>query len=175
MALSGCRGEFRFAPEHHPALHRGQCARIWCRDTPIGWLGSLHPRLTRRLELPTAPCLFELDLAPLAAGCLPHSEELSKFPGIRRDVAVVVEETVSAEQLRRCVADAAGEVLHQLTVFDLYEGPEIDANQKSVAMGLTLQHLSRTLTDQEVDAIIECVIKKLHDEVGATLRGGAWR
>jgi phenylalanyl-tRNA synthetase beta chain len=129
----------------------------------------------RKLDLPAGTYVFELDLKPLRAGCLPQFREISKFPSIRRDLAVVVDSQVSADQIRRCVGGAAGEVLRDLRLFDLYQGSEVGAGKKSLALGLTLQHLSRTLTDQEVDAIINSVIKNLHEQVGAKLRGEAWR
>jgi phenylalanyl-tRNA synthetase beta chain len=175
LALSGCACDFRFSPEPHPALHPGQSARVWRGETAVGWVGALHPQLVRRTELAGTPYVFELDLAPFERGCLPRFRELSKFPGIRRDLAFIVDRQVSADRLRRSIVRAAGEVLRELVLFDLYQGSEMGDDKKSVALGLTLQDLSRTLTDQEVDAIMDSVIKNLHDEVGAKLRGEAWR
>jgi phenylalanyl-tRNA synthetase beta chain len=101
---------------------------------------------------------------------LPRFQETSKYPAIRRDLAVIVDDAVSSGTLRRGIIDAAGELLADLQLFDLYRGKGIDSGKKSLALGLTLQDSSRTLTDRDVDLVMERVLTRLRDDFGATLR-----
>jgi phenylalanyl-tRNA synthetase beta chain len=114
--------------------------------------------------------VFELDLEALEVGELPAFRPLSRFPAIRRDIAVLVGREISADALLGCVQAAAGELLQGLLLFDVYAGKGIDQGRKSVAMGLTLQDPSRTLKDVDVDAIVASVVQRLASEFGATLR-----
>src|SRR5690606_11358789 len=95
---------------------------------------------------------------------------LSKFPSIRRDIAVVVEESVPAAAVEACVREAAGALLRELIVFDVYRGKGVREGCKSLAMGLILQDSSRTLVDQDVDALMQQVVGRLNLDLGAALR-----
>ena len=154
----------------HPALHPGQSARIVVNERPVGWLGALHPNVAKALDLPGRTLVFELDLSVFRQGSVPKFSELSKFPAIRRDLAVVVERDLPAARLEAVVREAAPETLQEFRIFDVYTGEGIDSRSKSVALGLTLQAHSRTLTDAEVDAAMENVVAALKTELGATLR-----
>lgn len=162
--------QFRFVAENHPALHPGQCARIYFGDEPAGWLGALHPALEKAFDLRGNCYLFEIKADMLYEKTVAKFAEISKFPAIRRDLAVLVEERVTADQVLNCIKNAAPESLKNLKLFDLYAGERIDSGRKSLALGLTLQAQSRTLTDEEVDAVIEQVVNSLVRELGATLR-----
>ncbi len=165
------RGEqFRFVPESHPALHPGQCARIYLGEEPAGWLGALHPALEKAFDLRGHCYLFEIKADMLYEKTVAKFAEISKFPAIRRDIAVVVDKEVTADQVLNCVKNTSPEGMQNLKLFDLYEGERIDSGRKSLALGLTLQAQSRTLTDEEVDAAIERIVKSLVRELGATLR-----
>ena len=170
LALSRHVEQFRFVPEAHPALHPGQSARIYRGEEAVGWLGTLHPTLERELDLRGNCYLFEIKAAALCDKTVAKFVEISRFPAIRRDLAVVVEEGVSADAVLQCVRHSAPETLINLKLFDLYAGEHIDSGRKSLALGLTLQAQSRTLTDEEVDAAIEQVVTTLGSELGATLR-----
>jgi len=161
---------FRFRADEHPALHPGQSARIVAGDRPCGWLGVLHPRLQRELELAAAPVLFELDLGAVSEAPLPQAEPVSRYPSIRRDLAVIVDETVAAEAILASVREAAPAELQDVVVFDVYRGKGVDSGRKSIALGLILQGLSRTLTDDEVEAATARVLDHLRSIHGATLR-----
>jgi phenylalanyl-tRNA synthetase beta chain len=161
---------FRFEKARHPALHPGQSARILRGDEPIGWLGMLHPRLERSLDTGGHVYLFELGLRALDDGRLPAFEPLSRFPSIRRDLAVVVDEAVTAEAIRSVVVGAAPEVLTELRIFDVYQGDRIESGRKSLALGLILQDSCRTLKDVEVDGVIDSVVGRLQQKLDATLR-----
>jgi phenylalanyl-tRNA synthetase beta chain len=114
--------------------------------------------------------LFELALDGLQAGVLPRFAPLSRFPAIRRDVAVVVDEAVPAEAVRAAIGQAAGDMLNNLELFDVYRGEGIDAGRKSLALSLTLQAPDRTLQDAEVEAVVKRVLETLEREYKATLR-----
>lgn len=161
---------FDFVAERHPALHPGQSARILADGTPAGWLGVLHPRLQRGLELGRRAILFELEVAPLLTAELPAFSPVSRYPSIRRDLALVVDEEVPAGELLAGVREAAGEDLQDVFIFDVYRGKNVDSGRKSVALGLILQGLSRTLTDAEIEAATRTVLDLLHQRHGATLR-----
>ncbi len=170
LGLTRKADQFRFVAENHPALHPGQCARIYFGEEPAGWLGALHPSLEKAFDLRGNCYLFEIKADMLYEKSIAKFAEISKFPAIRRDLAVLVEEGVSADQVFGCIKNSAPESLVNLKLFDLYAGERIDSGRKSLALGLTLQARSRTLTDEEVDAAIEQVVNSLVRELGATLR-----
>ena len=170
LRATGAVDEFRFVPGQHPALHPGQTASIRRGETHAGWIGRLHPDVERRLDLTYSAIVFELELATAMAASVPHFHEVSRFPAVRRDLAIVVEEAVPVQKLLDCVQDAAGTVLRDATVFDIYRGSGIETGRKSVAIGLNLQDVSRTLTDEETDAIVARVVSGLERECSATIR-----
>jgi phenylalanyl-tRNA synthetase beta chain len=170
LALTGRGGDFEFVATAHPALHPGQSACIELDGRAIGWIGLLHPELERRLDLAGNSYLFEIDLDRLGLGRLPAFEPLSKFPAIRRDIALVVDRGVSYAQVRQRVLAAAPEILKDIGLFDVYTGQNIEPGVKSLALGLILQASSHTLTDQEVDAAVQQVITTLERDLGAQLR-----
>ena len=170
LALTKRSAEFRFVAESHPALHPGQCARIYFEERPVGWLGAIHPTLERELDLHGQTYVFEIEASALCARNVAKFTEISKFPAIRRDLAVVVTHDVNASEVLDCIRSVAPESLLNLKLFDVYQGEHIDSGRKSLALGLTLQAQSRTLTDEEVDAAIETVVTTLSTKLGATLR-----
>jgi phenylalanyl-tRNA synthetase beta chain len=170
LRATGASGSFSFAPDTHPALHPGQCARILRDGQPVGWLGRLHPEVERRLELTYSALVFELETESGLEARVPRFAEISRFPSVRRDLAVVVAEAVAAQAILDTVRRSAGELLRGLVVFDVYRGRGIDAGFKSVAIGLNLQDISRTLTDDQTDAIVAQVVGDLEREHGATIR-----
>jgi len=159
-----------FVPAEHPALHPGQSARILRGAEPIGWLGLLHPELQRRLDFPADLVLFELHLQPLAEGRLPVFQPLSKFPSIRRDLALLVDRQVSSAQVVACIRAGGQEILQDISLFDVYTGDKIDSSRRSLALALILRDSSHTLTDAEIDVAVADILRNLSDGVGATLR-----
>ncbi|HCB43514.1 MAG TPA: phenylalanine--tRNA ligase subunit beta [Pseudomonas sp.] len=170
LAQSAAGVTFRFEPVEHPALHPGQSARILNGDEQVGLMGALHPQLVADLDLNGPVFVFELALAKICQGQLPRFEELSRYPEVRRDIALVVDRTVLAEDLLSCIRAEAGAHLKNLRLFDVYEGKGIDPHRKSMAIGLTLQDSSRTLTDDEVNAVMDRVLQSLEQGFNATLR-----
>jgi phenylalanyl-tRNA synthetase beta chain len=163
-------GDFSVAAAAHPALHPGQSARILRAGREAGWIGALHPRLVRALDLDRAPLLWELDEHVSFTSDLPGFKEISRFPSIRRDIAVVVEAAVPVQDLLRTIRAAGGRLLTESKVFDIYSGNRIDSGRKSVAFGLILQDYSRTLTDDEADRVVADVVARLEAEFGARIR-----
>jgi phenylalanyl-tRNA synthetase beta chain len=169
--LEALLGDLGFEPEGHPALHPGQTARITAQGEPVGWLGTLHPRLVRALDLPEAPVLLELETRVLAVARLPKPAAPSEFPASRRDLALVLREQVPAGELLSHVRAAGGKLLKETGVFDVYRGAGLPNGFKSVALSLIFQDNSRTLTDEEVEAAVEAVTQRLQARLGATIRG----
>ncbi len=172
QALFGARaGRLRFEPVVHPALHPGQCAVAVLGMRRAGVLGRLHPELARVHKLAPAAVLFELDLEVLLGGEVPAFQAFSRHPVVRRDLAVVVAEQVSAAAVLNCVGQAGGDMLQNLELFDVYRGEGIDSGQKSLALSLTFQEASRTLDEAEVEASLTTILDSLTTHLGATLRG----
>jgi phenylalanyl-tRNA synthetase beta chain len=170
LRATGASGEFRFVAAGHPALHPGQTARILRDGNPVGWLGRLHPELERQLGLTYSAIVFEIETESGLAARVPQHREMSRFPAVRRDIAVIVDEGVSVQALLDCVRASAGELLTDLTVFDIYRGAGIMPGRKSIAIGLNLQDISRTLTDVDADAVVARVVTDLEREHKATIR-----
>ncbi len=170
LRTTGAAQEFSFAAATHPALHPGQTARILRGDRHVGWIGRLHPEVERQIDLTYSGVVFELELDSALVASVPHYREVSRFPMVRRDLAVVVDETVPVRGLLDCIAAAAGTAMREATVFDIYRGTGIETGRKSVAIGLNLQDVSRTLTDDESDAIVARVVGDLEREYSATIR-----
>ncbi len=170
LAAAGAGDSFSFVPGEHPALHPGQAARIEREGRLVGYVGAMHPELARTLDLDQPVYLFELSLADIIEGRLPAFRELSRFPEVRRDLALVVDRDVPAATLLAAIRDAAGEWLTDLRLFDVYHGKGIDPHRKSLAVGLTWQHPSRTLNDDEVSAATQKILASLEQGFNATLR-----
>ncbi len=170
LALTAKADQFEFIASQHPALHPGQAADIKLNGNVVGYLGALHPQLQQKLDLSQAVYLFEIEQSALAEAKLPVFRPLSRFPEVRRDLAVLVDQELAVSDLTAKVKEVAGELLINLKVFDVYVGKGIDSHRKSVALGLTFQHLSRTLTDDEITATYDKVVASLKDCFNAELR-----
>jgi phenylalanyl-tRNA synthetase beta chain len=170
LALAGNGVEIAFEAAEHPALQPGQSAHILRDGSVIGVLGRLHPGVAKAFDLKRAAYVFELDALAAMRSAAPEAESVSKFPAIRRDIAVVVDAGISADDLVRVAQEAAPELVQSVRIFDVYTGAGIEAGRKSVALGLILQETSRTLTDDDADAAMASATRKLEDEFGAELR-----
>ncbi|AOE86107.1 phenylalanine--tRNA ligase subunit beta [Pseudomonas sp. TCU-HL1] len=170
LGAAGHLDAFSFVPGEHPALHPGQTACIEREGRLVGFLGALHPELAKALDLDQPVYMFELVLAEVMQGKLPKFSELSRFPEVRRDLALLVDRDIAAESVLATIREAAGEWLTDLRLFDVYHGKGIDPLRKSLAVGLTWQHPSRTLTDDEVNNTTQNIVTSLEDRFNATLR-----
>jgi len=170
LAIGGEADAYRFEAARHPALHPGQCARVLRDGEPVGWLGALHPALEQRLDLPAGVFLFELKLTPLLSARIPAFTALSRFPGRRRDLALLVSDKVPSDRVMDCIRAGVGDLLAELNLFDVYTGKGIEPGYKSLALGLSLQAGDHTLEDAEVETVIGALMTRLEAETGAVLR-----
>ena len=129
-------------------------------------IGVLHPEIARRIDKKRAAVVFALELDALAPAVVPAYRAYSKFPSIRRDLALVVDMEVSADALTKAARAALGELLQEAIVFDVYRGKGVDSRRKSIGLGLILQDASRTLTDEDADQKMRSVMQKLERELG---------
>jgi phenylalanyl-tRNA synthetase beta chain len=161
----------RFEAASHPALHPGRCARVWLGEHAIGYLGELHPEWVQRYELGIAPVVFELELEPLLQVDLPAYRDVSRFPPVVRDLALVVSHAVSADALLEALHRNANGIVQDIRLFDLYTGKGIPSDQKSLAFRVVMQDTEKTLADAEVDAALMVLVQAAALAFGARLRG----
>jgi phenylalanyl-tRNA synthetase beta chain len=160
---------FEASAQAPACLHPGRSARIVRQGREVGWIGELHPSLVKELDFTHAPVLFELEMDALGVE-KPQYNEISRFPQVRRDLAVVVDETVALSALAERVRLSASSLLCELRIFDVYRGPGVEAGRKSVALGLIFQDISRTLTDDDVEQAIASVVTDLRTSLNAKIR-----
>ncbi|MFN9792467.1 MAG: phenylalanine--tRNA ligase subunit beta [Pseudomonadota bacterium] len=169
LALAAA-ADARFGAGGAAWLHPARSATLFRGEVVVGWLGVLHPRLQAALDLRHDPLVFEFDLEPLAHRSVPRAGDLSRFPSVRRDIAVVVPRSVAWSAVEGCVRTAAGPGLRALHLFDEYTGTGLRPDARSLAIGLILQDDSRTLTDAVADAAVGAVVDALGRDFGAVLR-----
>ncbi len=168
LALGG--GDVAFEPTADPVLHPGQAAAVRVGTVHVGRVGRLHPRLEAELALPPGVFVFELRLeAALALRPRRHGI-VSRQPAVRRDLALVLAKDVPAVRLESVARNTLGDALTRFELFDLYTGEGVANNEKSVAVGLTLQHPSRTLAATDIDRLLRGVLDAYANELGARLR-----
>ncbi len=170
LGLTLAPGSFAFVADTHPSLQPGQSARIDRDGQTIGWIGALSLQAQQHIDINGKVYLMELDLESVAAARLPVYQELSRFPSVRRNLAVIVDVAQEVGEIQAAIREKAGELLSGSVIFDVYQGQNIEKTKKSLAIGLTFQHPSRTLTDEEINAIINNCIKVLEAQFNAELR-----
>ena len=171
LGLTADGADFTFTTDTHAALHPGQSAVIKNKDgEPIGWVGKLHPSIEKPAGVNGPVYLFELSATALQKSAKPEFAELSKYPSVRRDLAIIVDAELPAGMVEQAIVAVSGQYLSNLQLFDVYCGEGVESGRKSLALGLTFQDASRTLTDGEVDGLITGVLKKLKQDFNATLR-----
>ena len=159
-----------FEAARHPALHPGQSARLYNGSEPIGWLGTLHPTVRTSLSLSQNAIVFEISQSALIGKKFARLKNFSKYPTIRRDIAIVVNEDVTLNNILACIDKHSLNYLKDIIIFDVYKGKEIKLGRKSIALGLILQDLSRTLTDADVEKTVSEAVTVLNRDLGASLR-----
>ncbi|WP_448134102.1 phenylalanine--tRNA ligase subunit beta [Stenotrophomonas rhizophila] len=160
-----------FQPSQRPYGHPARSAEVLRDGVSLGWIGQIHPRLAKAMDIDVDVFAFELDLAPLAARQLPRATELSRFPSVRRDLAFLVPEAAAWADLEATLRRAVGPLLRQVTLFDRYVGQGVEPGFKSLAMGLILQDKSRTLTDRDVESVVAEAVSAMEREHHARIRG----
>lgn len=159
-----------FIPANIAALHPGRSAAIMMGKQLMGYVGELHPRIMDELGLRQPVYLFELFLDQFSTAQLPQFATLSRYPSVRRDIALVVEQSIPVDAFKQTFTDVCGDLLVDWQLFDVYQGENITANHRSLAFGLVLQHASRTLTDIEIADCMNRLVIELHNRFGAVLR-----
>lgn len=168
-----------FRPAEHPALHPGRCASVWLGERCIGHVGELHPKWRQGYELPQAPVLFELSLDAVLAREVPVARPVSRHQPVERDIAVVVKEGVTHAAVMAAIHGAGSPLLRQAALFDVYRPRKqadgtvaggLAADEKSLAIRLTLGRDEATLTDEEIEAAVRSAVASLASAVQARLR-----
>jgi len=170
LASTGAPDAFAFEAGQLSCLHPGRAARVLRQARPIGWIGELHPQIVRELDFTYPPVLFELAFHDaLRVDPAPYIE-VSRFPMVRRDLAIVVDENVPLSALRERVTLSASSLLRQCRVFDVYRGPGLETGTKSIALGLIFQDFYSTLTDEDVDQNVASIVAGLRASLNAKIR-----
>lgn len=164
-----------FAKAEHPALHPGRCAQVLVDGRAVGFIGELHPRWQQKYELPLAPVVFEVDADALCMRALPAYRDISKFPAVTRDLAVVVKQDVPVQALVDTFLaarqeNAACAIMQAVVLFDEYRGKGLSEDEKSLAFRFTLQDTQSTLQDEQVEAAMAAFIAAVERAHGARLR-----
>jgi len=169
LSLGGLQ-DVHFEKAEHSALHPGQSAQIFKKNQAIGWIGAIHPNVQKTLDIDPPVYVFEVKQNSLLEGVVPSFKSLSKFPEVRRDLAILVKQEILVEDLVKSIKSATSEIIQEILLFDVYTGTGIEVGLKSVALGLILQGFSATLTDDDVEKEISKIVTVLNDRFGATLR-----
>lgn len=165
-----CGRSVSFGASTRSEFHPGQSADIFVDDDVIGTVGRLSPELQRKLDVAGEIFIFECDVEPLLLKRQRRYNEVSRYPNIRRDLALVVRETISSQSIEELIRESVGDLLVEFRLFDVYKGKGIDSIDKSLAVGLIFQDATKTLTDADVDVLVEKAVVALEHEVGARLR-----
>lgn len=160
----------QFVRSDHPALHPGRSSRVLLDGREVGVLGELHPRWVQRYELGRPPVLCEIELELLLEAPLPSYAEVSRFPAVQRDIALVVPQSCAADELTAALWSAAGDSVREIRLFDVYQGKGIAVGCKSLAFRILMQDTRRTLSDSEADEVIARLLAVAQERCGAVLR-----
>jgi phenylalanyl-tRNA synthetase beta chain len=153
----------------HPALHPGRCAQLYLSDKQVGCLGELHPQWQQQYDLPLAPIWFEVELDALLQSSAPRLREVAKFLPVRRDLAVLVDDSVNVQILLEAMQQVEAPHVQEIGLFDVYRGKGVEENKKSLAFRVLLQDTQKTLTDNEIETSISLLVSILQEQ-GAQLR-----
>lgn len=159
-----------YRPATHPALHPGRCAEVYLNDKAIGYIGELHPKWVQKYDLNTAPVVFELNLADIEVIGKIKAQPVSKFQPVRRDLALVVDESVAVGDMLATFAGIGSALVKEVSLFDIYRGKGVEDGKKSLAFRVILQDDAHTLTDEEVESTIQQLLDGVLSAHAAQLR-----
>ncbi len=168
--LSFSEADSIFTAAENPVLHPGQSACIRQNDEIVGWVGALHPEVQKALDIDQRVYVFELKQSAIVNNNVPAFSPLSRFPEVRRDLAILVDEALPVADILSVIKASSSDLVKETQIFDIYQGKGVAEGTKSVAFGLILQEFSRTLTDTEVDTEIGNIVSTLNQQFAATLR-----
>lgn len=170
LELSANDKAYSFAPAKHPALHPGQSAAIVLDGKEVGVIGTVHPELERKFGLNGRTIVFEIEWAAIDTKVIPEAVQLSKFPSNRRDIALVVDESIASGDIVTSCLEQGGEFLKDARLFDVYVGKGVEEGKKSLAIALTLQSVERTLEDADISGAVDAIVSHVSEKFGASLR-----
>ncbi|MCW8880319.1 MAG: phenylalanine--tRNA ligase subunit beta [Kangiellaceae bacterium] len=170
IEMTAANDQFEFVAAQRDGLHPGQTAQILRNGQPCGYIGKLHPQTQKDFDLDQAAYVFELELKRVLSRKIPKFNPLSKFPSIRRDLAILVKESVTSTQIVDLIGQTAKNWLNNIVIFDIYRGKGIEPGYKSVAIGFTLQRSDRTFKDAEISKTLDRIISALTEKLDAVLR-----
>jgi phenylalanyl-tRNA synthetase beta chain len=168
--LNAYKIDVNFSPIDHSALHPGQSAKIIHDNQEVGFIGALHPSVQKTLSLTKETFVFEIEVERISKQITPKYQKISKFPSVQRDISITVAEETPIAEIMDLIGKTTPDVLYNLELFDVYRGEAIDLGKKSLALGLTFQRTSSTLTDDEVESAVGSILEGLREEFGALLR-----
>lgn len=172
LALSNQASQYHFVPSENPALHPGQGADIYDGERYIGFCGTLHPKFQKPFGLRHQAFIFELLVDAISIQQVPSIQPVSKYPLIRRDLAIIVDKTLMANELLTMIKKASLKYLVDVRLFDVYHGAPLADDKQSFAMKLIIQAPDKTLEDAQVNQLVEQVLSLLETEYQAVLREG---
>jgi phenylalanyl-tRNA synthetase beta chain len=170
LSLTCDASAYEFSKDEIAALHPGQTAKITKNGNLVGYVGTLHPELTRKLGLNGQTLIFELLLTEVLAQKIPEACAVSRFPANRRDLAIVVKDDIDAKEVLQLVEKVGGSLLIDLNLFDVYQGQGIENGFKSLAVALVLQDTNKTLEEKDITDVVNRVVETLKTELNASLR-----
>ena len=162
--------EIDFQPVVHPAFHPGKSAQIMIGGESVGWLGELHPQWQKKYDVPRPVILFELLLDSLLPISLARVKELSKFPPVRRDIAVILDNQIHVQSILSSLYEKKPAIVTKIALFDIYRDNTVGEHKKSLTFKVILQNTEKTLTDEDIDAAISSLLHILEAKFDATLR-----
>ena len=171
FSMKGVGGDPVFEAGQLPWMHPGASAIIKLDGKAVGWCGSIHPAVLKDFDIKKNVFAFEVDLDQLLSRDVPFTKETSRFPSVRRDIAVLLPNDVTFSDVEKCIKSAAGPYLESVVVFDVYAGANLKDGYESLAIGLIFNNVSSTLRDEDVDPAIEMIVSELEQHLGAQLRG----
>ncbi|MEE4217977.1 MAG: phenylalanine--tRNA ligase subunit beta [Xanthomonadales bacterium] len=171
FAMKGIAGSPDFEAGALPWMHPGASAIVKVDGKAVGWCGALHPEVLKQFDIKKNVFAFEIDLEPLLSREVPFAKEISRFPSVRRDIAVLMPDNVTFAEVEKRIRSGAGPYLERVIIFDVYAGENLKDGYKSLAIGLIFNNVSSTLRDEDVDPAIQGVVSELEHHLGAQLRG----
>lgn len=170
LAVTAHSDRFTFKPSEEFFLHPGQSADIYLDGVKVGFAGVLHPKTMKAADLKCASCcVFEILWSAVSSRDIPHWHDISKFPSNRRDFAFVLDKSVSAASLCAVIKEAAGSLLQEVRLFDVFEDASL-GDKHSVALGVILQDTQKTIDDKETEAVAERIVNMVAEKLGGHLR-----
>lgn len=164
-------GRLDFEVFSHPALHPGRSASVRLDGQFIGVIGELHPLWVEAYDLGTAPVVFEVDLDASCKRTLPVYQEVSRMPIVSRDLALILDSSVTAEKVRQTLLAAAPAIVNSVELFDVYMGKGVESGKRSLAFRVLMQDTQKTLEESDVEQAIAAMLRQAEEALGARLRG----